>query len=170
MCEPRIYVACLASYNSGYLHGVWIDATLELDDVQDQVNEMLKKSPVNDSEEFAIHDYEGFGGYALGEYEGLESAHEIACFIEEFPETGGELLNQFNGDLDEARSAMEDQYCGCFSSLADFAQDLTEDTTQIPETLQYYIDYERMARDMEMSGDIFTIESAHYEVHVFWNR
>lgn len=170
MCEPRIYVACLASYNSGYLHGVWIDAILELDDIQDQVDEMLSKSPVNDSEEFAIHDYEGFGGYALGEYEGLESAHNIARFIEEFLDLGGELLNQFNGDLDEARSAMENQYCGCFSSLADFAQDLTEDTTQIPESLQYYIDYERMARDMEMSGDIFTIQSAHDEIHVFWNR
>jgi Antirestriction protein (ArdA) len=24
--EPRIYVACLAAYNNGYLHGAWIDA------------------------------------------------------------------------------------------------------------------------------------------------
>jgi hypothetical protein len=28
--------------------------------------------------------------------------------------------------------------------------------------------YERMAADMEMSGDIFTIETAHDEVHIFW--
>jgi len=27
---------------------------------------MLSKSPVESSEEFAIHDYEDFGGYALG--------------------------------------------------------------------------------------------------------
>jgi antirestriction protein len=25
--EPRIYVACLAAYNNGNLHGAWIDAT-----------------------------------------------------------------------------------------------------------------------------------------------
>jgi Antirestriction protein (ArdA) len=25
--EYRIYVACLAAYNNGYLHGKWIDAT-----------------------------------------------------------------------------------------------------------------------------------------------
>ena len=24
--QPRIYVACLAAYNNGYLHGAWIDA------------------------------------------------------------------------------------------------------------------------------------------------
>jgi len=24
---PQIYVACLASYNNGFLHGQWIDAT-----------------------------------------------------------------------------------------------------------------------------------------------
>ena len=24
--NPRIYVACLAAYNNGYLHGAWIDA------------------------------------------------------------------------------------------------------------------------------------------------
>lgn len=42
--EIRIYVACLAAYNSGYLHGVWIDATAEIDDIQDQINSMLESS------------------------------------------------------------------------------------------------------------------------------
>jgi hypothetical protein len=30
--------------------------------------------------------------------------------------------------------------------------------------------FKQMAQDWEMSGDIFTIETAHDEVHVFWNR
>ena len=25
--QPRIYVACLAAYNNGILHGAWIEAT-----------------------------------------------------------------------------------------------------------------------------------------------
>jgi len=62
--EIKIYVACLAAYNNGYLHGEWIDATQELSDIYDQVNAMLKASPVEEeAEEYAIHDYEGFGGY-----------------------------------------------------------------------------------------------------------
>ena len=26
--QPRIYVACLAAYNNGILHGAWIEATV----------------------------------------------------------------------------------------------------------------------------------------------
>ncbi len=171
MCEEiRIYVADLAAYNNGKLHGVWIDATQDPEDIQEQINEMLADSPEQDAEEYAIHDYEGFGGYGLGEYEGIETAHEIACFIEEYPELAGELLNHFGGCLDDARQALEENYSGCYSSLADYAQELTEETTQIPESLAYYIDYEKMGRDMEMNGDIYTIETAYDEVHIFWNH
>ena len=166
--EIRIYVACLASYNSGYLHGVWIDATQELDDIQEQVSNMLKASPVELAEEYAIHDYEGFESVRLSEWEGLERAHNIACFIEEHGTLGAELLNIY--DIEEAEKALEDNYHGCFSSLADYAEQFTCDTSQVPEHLQYYIDYERMGRDWEMSGDIYTIDIAHDEVHIFSNH
>ena len=169
MCDPKIYVADLAAYNNGKLHGVWIDATLELSDILDAVNAMLENSPEEMAEEYAIHDYEGFGSYRVGEYDGLESVHEFACFIEEHGKLGAELLSYFS-EISEARTAIEENYAGCHKSLAEFAQELSEDTAQIPESLQYYIDYERMGADMEMSGDIFTIETAHDELHVFWNH
>jgi len=91
--EIRIYVADLAAYNNGKLHGVWIDATQDLDDIQEQINAMLAESPEGFAEEYAIHDYEGFGGYSVGEYEGIHSLHKIACFIEEYPDLAGELLS-----------------------------------------------------------------------------
>ena len=54
--DIRIYVADLAAYNNGILHGVWIDVTQELDDIWDQVNKMLKASPIDEvAEEYAIH-------------------------------------------------------------------------------------------------------------------
>ena len=168
--EIRIYVACLAAYNNGYLHGEWIDATQDFDDIQDQVNEMLKTSPILDAEEYAIHDHEGFDGYPIGEYEGLETVHKIACFIEEHGELTSELLDHFSGNIEEATKAKEENYCGCYSSVADYAQGLTEETGDIPKHLEFYIDYDRMAYDMEVSGDIFTIEVGHGEVHIFWNR
>ena len=167
--EPKIYVADLAAYNAGFLHGVWIDATLEITDIQEQVNAMLAASPVEDAEEYAIHDYEGFEGYRLGEYAGLDTAHEVAGFIEEYPEYGAALLDHCS-DIDEARKVAEENYCGCYSSLADYAQELTEQSTKIPQNLSFYIDYERMGRDMEMGGDVFTIETGYQEVHIFWNH
>lgn len=167
--EINIYVADLAAYNAGFLHGVWIDATDNLENIQAQVRAMLAASPEPDAEEYAIHDYEGFGGYQLSEYEGLEAAHRVACFIAEYPKIGGELLNQL-GSVEEARRVAEEDYYGCYGSLADYVQELTEETTDIPQHLAFYIDYERMGRDMEMNGDVFTLQTAHDEVHVFWSR
>lgn len=166
--EIKIYVADLAAYNAGTLHGVWINATDDPDDIQEQVNAMLAASPQDDAEEYAIHDYEGFDGYTLSEYEGLESAHEIACFIDDYPDIGGHLLSEV-GDLDEARKMAEENYCGCYASLADYAQELTEETTTIPDHLAYYINYEAMGRDMELNGDVVTLETGYNEVHVFWS-
>lgn len=169
--DIRIYVADLAAYNNGFLHGVWIDATEDLDAIWNQINTMLKASPIEEkAEEYAIHDYEGFGSYSVGEYSGIEELHQVASFIEEFPEIGSDVLANFNDDIDEARKAIEENYNGCHESVADFAQQLTEDTSDIPKHLEFYIDYDRMGRDMEMSGDIFTIETAHDEVHIFWNH
>jgi antirestriction protein len=167
--EIKIYVADLAAYNNGHLHGVWIDATLDPKDMQEQINAMLAASPAEDAEEYAIHDYEGFDGYDLGEHAGLETAHEVALFIEEYPAFGGPLLAHL-GDLDDAKKAAQDNYCGLYESLADYAQDLTEETTEIPETLRHYIDYESMARDMTLNGEVFTIETGYREVHIFWNH
>ena len=142
----------------------------DINDIWEQIKAMLATSPEGFAEEYAIHDYEGFGSYTLSEYAAIETAHEVACFIAEHPDFGSELLNHFGGDLGDAKTAAEDNYCGCYKSLADYAQELTEETTQIPEGLTYYIDYERMGRDMEMSGDIFTIETSFETMHVFWSR
>ena len=170
MIEPRIYIADLAAYNAGILHGIWIDACQDIEDIQKQVRELLENSPVEDSEEYAIHDFEGFGSVRLSEYQGIYSAHEIACFIEQHGELGAELLNYFHENMEEALTALEDHYAGCHTSLEDFVQELTEETTDIPENISFYIDYSRMAYDMEVSGDIYTIETGAREVHIFWNR
>ncbi|MEJ5084957.1 antirestriction protein ArdA [Brucella pseudogrignonensis] len=41
---PRIYAACLASYNNGVLHGRWIEASSDVDEMQDEINAMLRES------------------------------------------------------------------------------------------------------------------------------
>lgn len=66
---------------------------------------------------------------------------------------------------------MENNYCGEYESVADFAQELTEETvSNIPENLQSYIDYESMGRDLELGGDIITFELGFEEIHIFWSR
>lgn len=41
---PRFYAACLASYNNGVLHGVWIDASTDTDEMQEHIDVMLRAS------------------------------------------------------------------------------------------------------------------------------
>lgn len=165
---PKIYVACLAAYNSGHPHGAWIDADQGAWEIYDEIKAILKASPIAGAEEFAIHDYEGFEGVRIAESQGLGSVVEIAAFIIEHGALGGALIEYF-GDIAEAKTAIEDHYAGEYSSLADFAQELTEEGTAIPENLRFYIDYERMARDLAIN-DVLTIETAGDQVHVFWSR
>ncbi len=162
----QIYVACLAAYNNGYLHGRWIEACQEAWAIYDKIRDMLNSSPIADAEEWAIHDYEGFGPLSISEYEGIDRVAELAAFIAEHGELGAELVSHF-GDIEQARQAIEESYHGSFESLADYVQGLTEDTNQIPEHLRFYIDWDAMARDAEMSGDLFTVQIAHNEIHVF---
>ena len=166
---PRIYVACLAAYNNGYLHGRWIDAAQDAEDIHMEVSAILRASPIPLTEEWAIHDYEGFEGATLNEYSSIEKVVALAAFIVERGRLSAKVLEHVGGDLDDAEAAFEN-YAGEHKSLADFAQGLIEETTDIPESLVNYIDYEAIARDMELNGDVFTVELGFEEVHVFWSR
>lgn len=167
--RPRIYVACLAAYNNGCLHGRWIDATTP-DEIWEQVRAMLAASPIPEAEEHAIHDYEGFEGASLSEYASFETVCELADFIEEHGELGGKVLSHFGDDLAEARAAFED-YAGEYRGAAEFAEQLHEDTgTEIPDSLRYYIDWQALARDMALNGEIMVLQTGFDEVHIFWSR
>lgn len=166
--DIRIYVACLASYNNGILHGRWIDATQGEDHIRDGIKAMLSASPIPGAEEHAIHDYEGFEGVSIAEYDSMQHVAELAAFIEEYGPVAAKLMEHC-GDLDEAKDTMREHYAGIYSSVADFAQEITEETTKIPDNLQYYIDWERMARDLEIN-DILALETGFEEVHIFWRH
>lgn len=167
---PRIYVACLAAYNEGDLHGAWIEVGDDADAVRTAIGAMLAASPVADAEEYAIHDEEGFGAVEIREHASIDRVVEIAVFLREHGKLGGLVLNHLDGDIGAAERALDEQYRGVFERLSDYCQELTEETVCIPEALRYYIDYKAMARDAEMSGDIFTIQTARDEIHVFWAR
>lgn len=167
--RPLIYVACLAAYNSGILHGQWIEVTTP-DEIWTHVRAMLAASPEPDAEEWAIQDYEGFEDCNLSEWASFDTVCALADFIVEHGVLGAKLYAHFSEDLDAAIAAF-DEYAGEFNSVADFAEDLIRDTgPEIPSALEFYIDWEALARDMTINGEIIAIETAFDEVHVFWNR
>ncbi|MEV8022472.1 antirestriction protein ArdA [Streptomyces sp. NPDC086554] len=101
----QIYAACLAAYNNGILHGEWIDATQDPDSINHEIQLMLERSPIKGAEEYAIHDYDGFGGISLGEYESLDDLHLIALALDDFPAV---VVSHFHGEVDT-----EDLYETC---------------------------------------------------------
>jgi antirestriction protein len=166
--EIRIYVACLAAYNSGILYGAWIDADQDASAIRDEINTMLAVSPETQAEEWAIHDYEGFEGVEISESHGIDALVEITEFLAEHGAKGGKLV-EFFGHIEGARNAMQYHYAGEYKSVEDFAQEITEETTNISYSLRFYIDYEAMARDMEIN-DIMAFETGFEQIHVFWSH
>lgn len=168
LTNPEIYVACLASYNSGYLHGEWIGVTDEKT-VREKIQEILNNSPVEDAEEFAIHDYEGFGSLSLGEYDSISEICELADLMREHGEVILELYS-YHGDLEFAKTTLQNNYYGEHKSEQDFANDFFDDlyAHQIPKNLGFYIDYEAFSRDLFIN-DFYSIETSS-GVHVFANH
>ena len=152
--SPRIYVACLASYNSGILHGASIAADQDPDDLHAESSRCSaspgSRSPKNGPSTTTRASMAG----RLAEYESIETVAHIANLIAEHGQLGADLLAHCDDSPEAAREAISDSYQGAFDSPAHWAEQLLEDCgdlAQIPERLRGYFDFESYARDAELS-------------------
>lgn len=175
----RIYIACLAAYNNGILHGEWIDVTGDEEDLRAEIARILKASPVTQlygeiAEEWAIHDHEGFGSYYVSENPDLD---DLCLHVKSYLESAYEddlidgVICNLNCNAKEAIEYIDDNYLGEYESVEWWAEEFLEETAQLnlPRELSYYFDYQKYAEACEMNGDIFSIES-NKGVYILWNR
>lgn len=157
----RIYVACLASYNAGTLHGRWIDASSDADAMQGEIDAMLKASREPGAEEWAVHDYDGVPS-SLGEYPGLDKIAAFVALCDDFDFLDSDdvaaIVANWCGDLDQARSALEDDFCGIYPAFRDYADEAADEMIgtktaggEVSQFLINYFDYESHARDLAFS-------------------
>ena len=153
---PRIYVASLSDYNAGRLVGAWIDldAYTDVDTLHEAIAAMLAKSPEPIAEEWAIHDYEGFGDIHLDEYESLETVANLANAITEH----GDAFAAWATDdyRRENPDKFQDQYLGQYKDRETYAQEdatLCDMLDQLPNNLGSYFNWEAYARDLFMDLD-----------------
>lgn len=176
--HPRIYVASLADYNAGTLHGRWIDAVQDADQIWEQVRAMLAESRLPLAEEWAIHDYNEFGGLRIDECESLETVSAIAKGIAEYGEAFAAWANMIG--IDEAAKNADqfaDCYMGHFDSLTAFAEEQWESLgydealEAVPVAIRGYltIDFAMWARDVQLEGSVDYVEDSN-GVHAFWNE
>lgn len=172
--RPRIYVASLSDYNAGRLHGVWLEAAQEVEELRAGITAMLETSAEPVAEEWAIHDYEGFGRMHLSEYESLETISAVGLgIVEHGPAFAAWADLQYPLDP-TALVDFEAAFRGTWESVEAYAEDLLEDLgatialEHIPEWLQPYVrlDVAAYARDLELGGDISTVRDE-TDVHIF---
>ena len=165
--EPRIYVASLSDYNAGRLHGVWLNAAQEPEQLAEAVQAMLRASPEPWAEEFAIHDYEHFGPLHLDEYESLDTISMLAKGVVEHGPAFAHWVTLIGTREPEALARFETAYLGHFDSLTKYGEHILDDfglrqefEESVPELLSGYvnIDVTAFARDLELSGNIKTSE------------
>lgn len=176
--NPRIYVADLAAYNAGILHGRWI--TLEgksVDDVNDEVQAILAEGTrlyghetLSVHEEWAIHDYDEFGPIRLSEWECFETVVVLAEGIAEHGEAFAEFVSHFGVDAIDALSQFDDAYIG-ETSLVNYAYDLADELMDAEglsqdSTARRYFNYDQFAYDLRISGDV--VESKGFLFHWNW--
>jgi len=165
---PRIYVASLSDYVAGILHGEWIDATQEPEELNEAVQGMLRRSPSGHAEEFAIHDFEHFSHYQPEEYDSLDWISRIARGMGEHGPAFSAWATHCDRD-DETIERFDEAYLGDWRSLADYAEEILDDlgyldlSDRVPDAINPYVrvDVDGFARDLVLSGDITVVEHDH---------
>lgn len=161
---PQLYCADLSAYNAGLLHGLWIYAAQEPEDIQDDIDWMLSWSPVAENEvceEYAIHDYSGFCGLRLSEYEDLQKVSAIAQAIEAHGAAMAAFLDcqcdyYSNPDIAAIVEQFDEYFCGYWESEEDFVLKSDEieeifNWKQFEEQFTFWshhIDWSSVARDL----------------------
>jgi antirestriction protein len=165
--EPRIYVASLADYNAGRLHGRWLDATLTPEELQEGIQAMLARSPEPVAEDWAIHDHDGFAGIRLDEFESLDTISRLGQGLAEHGPAFAGLVELLGAD-EATEAAFCERYQGHWRSLTLYAEELLESCSadqhleQIPSPLRRYvrIDVDCLVRDLQAEGVIYTATDA----------
>ncbi|MGI9003019.1 MAG: antirestriction protein ArdA [Pseudonocardia sp.] len=154
---PRIYLADLAAYSHGRLHGIWCDATRDLEELQAEVDALLARSPIAGAEEIAIHDFENFAGYPLGEYENLGFVVRLARGIAEHGQAFAAYADWI-GPGDEQLERFADHYEGTYPSREAWAEELAVEVFEWPRQLDTIVEPLRMHVSLNLASLALDLE------------
>jgi len=155
MAEFRICLQNLAAYNDGRLVFEWLDLPLSEDEIEGARRRVLR---AGGGEELMLADSEGFP-FPVGEYDSLDKLNDWAEALDNrgfnhdaFDAYCDNMHVSLGSDPIDTISEFEEAFIGEFRSHGDFAEDTMNGIIEIPEHLQYYIDWEKMGRDMVHEG------------------
>lgn len=146
MSEPKVYMACLASYNNGLLRGAWRSA----DDLERGWRHPNDWKAGFGGEEWAIHDYDGVP--SIGEHPDIEFLIEVMRGIEEHGDAFFHWFNDDSWNMSHLKGELEDhfreQYRGEYDSPKAFAEEYAIEVGWLSDPLTHdnplfrYIDFD----------------------------
>ncbi|WP_297984108.1 antirestriction protein ArdA [uncultured Chryseobacterium sp.] len=154
----QIFVSTYKKYNEGNLFGRWLKL-IDYSNYDELKKAMLELHSDEDEPEFMLSDYECSSFFINQNLicEGYLSReiYHLADKINEF-DYGFEVIEAFSdcfgqySDIDELFEKVSESYYGEYDSDIHFAENLLEETGDIPKNLPsyIYIDWERTARDL----------------------
>lgn len=172
--QPRIWIGSLADYNAGRLHGEWIAAAVDGEDLVDAARDVVASSPEPGAEEWGIFDYEGFGNFRVGQYESLDIVARVARGITEHGRAFAAWAELH--DVPDMLGGFEDAFCGSYDSREAWAEEMLESMdveqaieTVLPDWLQRYVRIDRaaLAHDMELGGEVWIEDNPEGGIWVF---
>jgi antirestriction protein len=163
---PRIYVGTYAKYNNGSLEGDWLDLT-DYDSKEDFYKACAELHKDESDPEFMFQDREGIPECMVSEswiadnfWEYLEAMedlhdHEKEAFQLWLDNESHDLSKEDVSDLiEDFRESYQGHYRG---GMEQYAEQCVDEGLygEIPDSIVAYIDYEKIARDYEASGEFW---------------
>jgi len=161
----QVYIANLGKYNEGESVGAWFSLPIDFEDVAEKIGLNAEY------EEYAIHDYEL--PFRIGEYGSIEELNRLYGLVQELEDTPiydalSELLASgcFHNIEDLVEKQDHIRHWGGCQDMSDVAYECVEEgyLGEIPERIQWYIDYEKLGRDMEINGSFIDTRHGIFEV------
>lgn len=150
METPKIYIVNLSSYNNGNTRGKWYELPVDIG----RVNRELQLD-LEHGEEYAIHDFENFYGFSVGEYSSISELNDYAEKLEEISDLDHikefleiysiEDIISFKDDL-EFVEAEDDE-----DLAAELVAQMGGVETLSQATLEQYFNYAAYGRDLAIS-------------------
>ena len=172
----RVYITDLEAYNNGHLVGAWYQLPMNEDLLAESIENILQEGrdiceDTHFHEEYFITDFE-CEYMTIEEYSPLGKYNHIAEDMEEIDEDVVKAIkflmeNNLVKDIFEAMKTYEDSVRIYENqSMEDIAYDYSQeccDLDDIPSIISNNIDYESIARDMEIEGSYYKVGSDIYE-------
>lgn len=150
METPRVYIVNLSSYNNGNTRGKWFELPVDINKVKREL-----QLDVEHGEEYAIHDFENFMGYRVGEYSSIKELNAYAEKLEEisYLDNVEEFLEIYS--IDDIISQQSDLFFIDVDDEEDLAYELIQEMGGLEslgkEFLERYFNYAAYGRDLALT-------------------